>query len=168
MGVTLTRLRRGEYIVGVSSLVLLASMFLLGWYGLNQRLAPTAAQLGLSTSSDGWDGLSHVRWLLLVTIAAGFALVFFQATRRAPAIPVSLSVIVTVLALLSLLALVYRVLLSPPGQGVLDVKIGAVVGLVSTFTLTCGGYLSMRNEGIAPDDAPAEIESVKLPAVHGS
>jgi hypothetical protein len=163
MDVTLSRLRRGEYLVGASSVLLLASMFALHWYGLKGRLAPTAAQLGQSTTLDGWQTLTHVRWLLLVSVLLGVMLVFFQVTRQAPAIPVTLSVLVTVFGLLSVLALIDRVVLSPPGSGLLSVKIGAILGLASALGMTAGGYLSMRDEGIAPADAPAEIELVKLP-----
>lgn len=159
-----SRLRRGEFLVGASGLVLLASMFLLDWYGLKARLVPTAAALGRTATFDGWDALSHLRWLLLVTIALSLSLALFQAVRSAPAIPVSLSVIMTVFGLLSLLALIYRVLVDPPGSDhVLELKLGAFIGLGSAALLTYGGYLSMREEGVAPRDGPAEIETVRLP-----
>lgn len=155
--------------MGASSLVLLASMFLLSWYGLKSRLAPTAAQLGVSTSVNGWNGLTHVRWLVLVTVIVAFALVYFQATRGAPAIPVSLSVIVTVLGLLTVLALIWRVLIERPGSDALvSLRAGSVVGLVSALSLAYGGYLSTREEGIARADAPEEIEVIRLPGVGGS
>ena len=69
--------------------LLLASTFAVPWYRVK------------ATSINGWDALTDLRWLLIVTIIAALALAYFQATRRAPAIPVSLSVIVTVLGLLT-------------------------------------------------------------------
>jgi hypothetical protein len=113
----------------------------------------------------GWDGLTNVRWLILVTVACGLLLVFLQASRKAPALPVSFSVIVTVLAVLTVLALIYRVLINEPGpDGYVDQQVGAFVGLVSSIALVYGGYASMRQEGIAPRDAPAlaDIEVVRL------
>ncbi len=150
--------------VGASGLVLLASLFALDWYGLKGTLVPTATRLGVSTGVNGWHGLTHLRWLVLVTVFVAFALVFFQATRRSPAIPVSLSVIVTVLALLTALALIYRVLLNRPGSSALvGVRAGSIVGLASALAMIYGGYLSMRQEGIARADGPPEIEVVRLP-----
>lgn len=40
-----------------------------------------------------------MRWLLLLTVGCALALIYFQAARRAPAVPVTLSALVTVLAL---------------------------------------------------------------------
>jgi hypothetical protein len=158
-----SRLRRGEVIVGTGSVVLLASMFVLEWYGITAQLRPTAASLGFSTSIDGWDALTNVRWLMLVTIACGLALVYLQAARRAPAIPVTVSVLVTVLGLVTMLVLIYRVLINEPGSdAVIEQKAGAFVGLASAIAIVIGGYLSMRDEGIAHKDAPAEIETVRL------
>ncbi len=163
------RLRSGELIVGASAVALLVSTFALSWYGLKARLVPTAAQLGSSTSSTGWNSLTHVRWLVLLTIIVALALVFFQGARRAPAIPTALSVIITVLAILTLLALIYRVLISTPGSGnPTDLKPGAYVGLLSALALTYGGYLSMRQEGLAESDAPQRIETVRLRGIRES
>jgi hypothetical protein len=154
-----TRLRRPELIVGVGGLVLLASMLLLPWYTLTEVSAPPAPQYFINVSVDGWNGLSHARWLLLVTIAAAFTLVFFQLSRRPPAIPVTFSLLATVLGGLATLWLIYRVLISPPG-GSRDV--GGFIGLLSAAAITYGGYESVRLEGIAPADAPSEIPTIGL------
>lgn len=151
-----SRLRSGEWIAGVGAVVLLASMFLLKWYGLNATLAPTARQLGLATSVDVWNALSTIRWLLLVTVASALTLVYFQATRPAPALPVTFSAIATILGLLSTLALIYRVLINPPGSGnQITTRGGAYVGLLGGLILTWGAMRSLRQEGIAARDAPA-------------
>jgi hypothetical protein len=164
-----SRLRRGELIVGASALVLLASIFFLNWYGLSSVPGPTAANLGVSASVNGWDGLTTLRWLMLLTIACGLGLVFLQATRRAPAIPVSMSVIVTVLGLITALALVYRVLINEPGpDNLVEQKAGAFVGLISAIVFVYGGYESMRREGIAANDGPSEIETVRPRSIGGS
>jgi len=151
------RLRKGEMIVGASAIVLLASIFVLTWYRLR------TVRLGVPTSVDGWNGLANLRWLLLVTGLAGLALVFFQATRRAPAVPVSFSVIAAVLGLLSSLALIYRVLINQPGpNNLIDQKAGGFVGLAAALVLTWGAYLSLREEGTLERDGPGEIETVRL------
>jgi len=155
MGFDTGRLRRGEWIVGSGGVVLLASMLLLPWYGLTRFSAPPGPRYIVSYSVDGWNGLTHLRWLMLLTILAAFALVFFQATRRAPAIPVTLSLLVTVLGVLSGLWLVYRDFISAAGS----LKLGAIVGLLGLCLIAGGGWDSLHQEGIAAKDVP-EIPTV--------
>ena len=57
----------------------------------------TAQRTADGGSLTGWQALTDLRWLLLVTIVAAVALVFAQVTRRAPAIPVTMSLIVMLL-----------------------------------------------------------------------
>ena len=155
--------------VGISGVVLLASMFLLDWYGLKAQLAPSYAALGRPTGFDAWNSLSNIRWLLLLAVLSALSLVYFQATRRAPAIPVSLSVVATTFGVLCLIALIYRVLIDVPGpSGVIERRIGAYVGLLSVIVMIYGGYRSMRAEGIASADEPPEIETVRLSELGGT
>jgi hypothetical protein len=159
----LSRLRHGEMVAGISGALLLASLFAVTWYGTTGPISPTAALLGATTSSDGWHALSDLRWLMLVSAVAALALAYFQATRRAPAIPVSLSVIVTVLGVLTVLFLIYRVLINVPGpDSLIDRKAGSYIGLVCAIGIMYGGYASMRQEGIRPEDGPGEIPTVGL------
>lgn len=150
----LARLRSGEWIAGAGALVLLVSM-LLPWYGYSGT--SNAPQI------SGWDEFIHLRWLVLVTIIAGLALAVLQAACRAPAIPVTLSVIVTVLGALTSLWLIYRVLINVPGSdGLLVQKPAAYVGLGSALALTIGAFRSLRAED-RPDPARnAEIPTVTL------
>lgn len=136
-----SRLRRGEVVAGAGALLLLVFMLAGKWAG----------------SRTGWEALVSLRWLLVVTIATAFGLVITQVTRRSPAIPVTMSLMVAVLGAISVLALIYRVLISPPAhQHTL-----AYLGLLSAIALAYGGYLSMREEGIARRDAPSEIPIVR-------
>lgn len=161
-----SRLRKGELIVGAGSIVLLASMFLLKWFGLIGAAASEAKRLGHPTSVNGWHGLTTLRWFMLATVALGFALVYFQATRRAPAVPVTLSVLVFVVALITLIALIYRVLINEPGpDSLVEPKLGAFIGLLATLAITAGAFLSMREEGVAAADAPAEIPTITVTGV---
>jgi hypothetical protein len=154
--VDLSRLRRGEWIVGVAAVVLLGSMLLLPWYGLTRISGPPGPAFFIAYSVDGWNGLTGLHWLMLVTILAAFALVFFQATRRAPAIPATFSVLVAWLGVLTALWLVFREFISAPG----DLKIGAIVGLISLCAIAFGGWDSLHEEGIAARDGPGEIPTV--------
>lgn len=145
------RLRRSEWIVGAGSVVLLASTLLLPWYGARSVAGPAGAR-----TIDGWHADTHLRWLILVTVVAGFALVLAQATRRAPAVPVTLSLPVMVLGALSALWLIYRVPIDPGGGR----KLGGWIALLSACAITYGGYRSLRTEGIAARDGPATIPTV--------
>jgi hypothetical protein len=156
------RLRRGELVAGASGLLLLVFMFALTWYAVAGVLRPTLAALGRPTSYNGWDGLTHVRWLLLATALVALALAYFQAAQRAPAIPVSLAVIVTVLGGLSVLTLIYKVLINTPGSE-LDQRAGAYLGLAAAIGIAYGGFASLREEG-GPDPAGLGIETLRLPA----
>ncbi len=165
----LSRLRRGETIVAAAATLLLIFLFVLPWYGLTPTYARTAATLPTSTSVSGWNSLSHLRWLILVTIVVALALAYFQAACRAPATPVSLSVILIVLSLLNVLALLYRVLINVPGpDGFYEQKAGAYLGLLCSLALLYGAYQSLRREGIRPQDGPQEIETVRLGSPVGS
>jgi hypothetical protein len=156
-----SRLRRGELIAGGGAVVLALALFVLPFYGVSGTFAPTLASEGQATTFDGWDGLLHLRWLVLVAVVAGLALVFVQATRRAPAIPVTFALIVTVLALATAVGLLWRVLIDPPG-GDLDVRWGGYVALAASLALFYGGYLSLRQEGLSDHDARTDIETVRL------
>jgi hypothetical protein len=154
-----SRLRRGEVIAGASALLLLVVLLFFRWYGVSAFLAG----VGRPRSFTGWDSLTNLRWLLLLTILSALALTVLQATRRAPAWPAGLSVIVTVLGLITVLALIYRVVINVPGpDDLLEQKPGAWLGLTSAIAILYGGYASMRQEGVAPRDARTEIETVRL------
>ena len=77
--------------------------------------------------------------------------------------------ILTALGLLSSLALIYRVLINVPGSdSVVDARVGAYLGLAVALAILYGGYTSLRREGISPEDAPAEIETIRSGESAGS
>jgi prepilin signal peptidase PulO-like enzyme (type II secretory pathway) len=139
------RLRRGELLAGAGAVLLTVFMFAGKWYGHG------------SQARTGWQALPVIRWLLVVTIVLAFALVLTQLTRRSPAIPVTLSLFVFVFGVISVIALIYRVLINPPAHE----QIGAFLGLISAAGLAYGGYLSLREEGVSARDAPGEIPVVR-------
>jgi hypothetical protein len=157
MGFQASRLRRGELLAGAAGAALLAVMFL-GWYRFPVS-STGAVKVGLQ-SRDAWNSFTVLDVLLAITIAVAFALVWFQATRRSPAIPVSLSVIVTVLAPLSALAVLFRALDAPGGAT--TTLAAPYLAVVCALGMFYGGYLSMRQEGRAPQDARTDIETVPL------
>ena len=142
--------------MAASAVALLVVLFAMNWYTV-----PRPFTTGLSGlhNVNGWHGVSHLRWVLLVTVIAALALFVLQATRRSPALPATFSLIVMFLGGLSVIWLLIRVAINPPGGRCW----GGWVGLTAAAVLTWGAYWSLRKEGIAPSDAPADIPTVKLP-----
>ncbi len=171
-----SRLRSGELIAGISAVLLFLVMFV-GWYGLKLNTAGLGSFAPPAVSYDAWDAFSVIDLILLLTVIVALALVVTQATRRSPAIPVSLSVIATTLAGISVLLILFRIV-DPPS--IVDIPagldahldrtrdLGVYLGLVASLGILYGGYRSMRVEGLAPKDARTEIETIKLEGAPGS
>ena len=102
-----------------------------------------------SGSRTGWNSTSVLRWWLLVTMLVGAGLVVTQARSRAPALPACLDVICTVLAVI---AAVWTLV----DSGWLE--------LVAVLVVLVGAFAALRQEGILPEDGPAEVPVVRLPA----
>ncbi len=140
----LRRLRAGELLSTAGAVLLLVALFALRWYARPDR--------------NGWQGATHMRWLLLVTIVLGLATVVTQVLYRAPAIPASLDTVAVYISLLAVLWLLYRVAIDPAsGQ-----QAGAWVGLLGGVGLLAGVFLSLRQEGILERDGPGEIPVLEL------
>ncbi len=146
-----SRLRSGEIIATTAAVILLVDLFALDWYS-----TAAADAVGLS----GWQALSVLRWLIAIAALSGIALGWFQATRRAPALPSSLSAITTVLGTITSLALIVRVLISVPDLfGQTTASGGAYLGLLSALVLAGGALWSLREED--PPD-PVRNEAIEI------
>lgn len=93
--------------------------------------------------------------------AGGIGLVFAQARMRAPAVPVTVAVLLTVLGLIVTIVLVIRVLLDQPGES-LDTAAGGYIGLAAGAALFAAGLMSLRQEGILGRDGPGEIPTLSI------
>ncbi len=139
----LRRLRAGEWLALLAAAVMALALFALRWY----------------PGRTGWQATSHLRWLLVLTIAVGLALVAAQAVFRAPAIPVSLDAIAVPVTLIAVLWLLYRVAIhAPAGQ-----RFGAWLELIATAGLLAASVLALRQEGTLERDGPSVIPVVELP-----
>lgn len=138
MSFDLRRLHRGEWAVAAGAVMLLVSLLVLPWYA-NPRTV------------TGWNDLTHFRWLAVLTLGLAAGLLFFQATRRAPALGVTLAVFVAIFGALTVAWLIYRVGISPDGGR----RVGGWIGLAGALAITYGGISSMRRQGIEDSDAAA-------------
>ncbi len=139
----LRRLRAGECLALLAAAVMAVALFALHWY----------------PGRTGWQATSHLRWLLVVTIAVGLALVAAQAIFRAPALPASLDVIAVPVTLVALLWLLYRVAINAAAHE----RFAAWLELIATAGLLGASVLALRQEGTLGRDGPQVIPVVELP-----
>jgi hypothetical protein len=151
MQLRISHLRRGELIAAASAVALVVVLFALSWFG-----TPHA-------TLNGWHSLPVLRWLVVVSAWCGLLLAVFQQTRRAPALPVVMSVIVTALSLLTAIVLVIRLLTSADTP-----QVGAYLGVVCVLAMLVGGFYSMRDEdGWQPGpDHPVERVPLRTSEPH--
>jgi hypothetical protein len=156
VGFDADRMHRGELIAAGGAILLLAALFFLPWFALSAGggLTSTAA---MRVSLDGWHALTTTRWVLLLTIGVTIALVVFTASQRAPALPVTSSLLTCVFGGLASLLVVFR-LIDHPG---LTARAGVYVGLAAALAVAYGGYLSLRTES-SPFGDPRSIETVAI------
>jgi hypothetical protein len=158
MTIDLQRLRRGEQLTALGALLLFVFLFFFSWYGVGGAIGAFAHAFGVKATVNGWHGHTVLRWLMLLTILGGLGLAFVTATQRTVALPVTVAVVTTAIAALTTVLLAYRVIVNEPGPNALiDVKIGAWLGLLSSALVAYGGYLSMRDEGTTIEDARAQV-----------
>jgi len=152
----LKRVNLGQQIAAIGAVLAFIFLFI-GWYTVGGALGAFADQLGVNVSVKGWDAHTLLRWLILLTVIAALGLAFMSATKRAlPDLPVSASLILTVLAGVTTVLLAFRMFIDQPGPDKLvDVKFGAWLALLSLIAITVGGWLSMSAEATS---APAPVE----------
>lgn len=148
--------------IGLASALLLIDTFLLQWYEVgytHNRLIVAYPASAL----NGWDSLSVLRYLIVLSALLGLAIWWLQATRQSPAVPTVLTVLFTIPSGLLLLALIWRVLIDIPGiHGLaaqfVEAKLGAYLGLVLSAALALGTYRSLREDGVSSDLGRQRIE----------
>jgi hypothetical protein len=143
----MNRLSQGEKIAAGSAIILFVDMFF-SWFGLPNELANAAEAAGFDTTSTAWQSFDFIDLVLFVTIvvAVGAAIAKASAAR----IEFPLSTAVTLLAAISTILVLYRII-EPPGDEVR--KLGVWLGLIFAAALTYGGWLAMQEEGTSFRDA---------------
>jgi hypothetical protein len=138
---------RGELTSAVSAVLLLGLMFLTKWYGVAGVPDPSAARPAVSTAENAWNGLSLVRWVMLITILAALGSVLLHASQRSHGTRTDTSLLLLGLGSLTAGLLVYRVLISlPEASKVIDQKLGAVLGLLCALGIALGGFESVHEQ----------------------
>jgi uncharacterized membrane protein len=149
----LGRLNSGERIAGVSAILLFAFMFL-HWFGMkavNTSNLLFAVQAG-GPGKSAWEALDYIPIVLVITVVATLAVVavrFANATRRPS---VLLNAVVTVLGIVSVLLILFRIVDPPVFYAEQTITIeGAAqfpiyLALFAAAGIACGGCLAAREE----------------------
>jgi hypothetical protein len=160
----LDKLSPGEKIAGGSAILLFIFMFF-DWFGVE-----VTGVGGFSGSVPGgggsaWDALDFIPIVLLVTIVAALVLVGLRLTDSAYEPPVPMSTIVTVLGVISVLLILFRII-DPPSFGDFGgvsvdatLSLGIFLGLIAAGGIAFGGYSTMKEEGITFGDAADRLSS---------
>jgi hypothetical protein len=138
------RLNRGELVAGIAGLVLILSMFLFAWFGLE------------GFTGDAFDTLDDwVNIVLVFTAFSAMALALFGPDVARAEVP--LSAVTSGLGALSTLIVLIHII-APPGVDLgpasvdLDPEFGVWLGLISSIAIAVGGYLAMQEEGTSFSD----------------
>jgi hypothetical protein len=159
------RLRRGERVAAIGGVLLFFLLFF-HWYDASV----TATGLGSHDlgGASAWQVFSFIDIYLLITALAAIGLALLTGTQRTPALPVTGAVIVTALAAIGTLLVLFRIV-DPPGPGGSETVLGitatvdvsptiwAFLGLIVVAGIAYGGYLSMREEGTTLGDVGAQV-----------
>jgi hypothetical protein len=129
----------GELVAGVAGFVLLLSMFIFGWFGLE------------GFTGDAFEALDDwVTIVLVFTAFAGMALMLFGPDiPRADVAPLG-AVTLALGALSTLVVLIH--IIAPPGVEAgpvsvdLDPELGVWVGLFASIAIAIGGYQAIKEE----------------------
>jgi hypothetical protein len=165
--VDLRRLRHGEWIAGVSGVVLLASMFL-DWYSLSGP--------GIWPPANAWESFAAVDVFLAIAGLGGIALLVAVASQRSPSVGQATGALTVPFAFIAAVLVVVRaldppswesVINSPPVRRHLDLpitrEIGLYIGVVATLGVLIGAWRSIGDQSF-PKGASPKVEVTPLPA----
>jgi hypothetical protein len=139
------RVYRGELTSAVSALALLALMFATKWYGVAGVPDPSAARPVVVANENAWHGLTDIRWVMLITIAAVLGSVVLHSSQRTHGTRTDTSwLLLGCGALTSVLVFVRVLIFLPEPSKVIDQKLGAVLGSVAALGIALGGLESVR------------------------
>jgi hypothetical protein len=154
----LDKLSPGEKIAGGSAILLFIFMFF-DWFGVE-----VSGVGGFSGSVPGgggnaWDALDFIPIILVIGIVAALVMVGLRLADSPYEPSVPMSTIVTVLGVISVLLILFRII-DPPsfasfGGVSVDatLSIGIFLGLIAAGGVAFGGYSTMKEEGITFGDA---------------
>jgi hypothetical protein len=156
------RLNTGEKIAAVSAILLFVFMFF-DWFGVEVAGFAGATYGG---GGNAWDTLDFIPIVLLGTIIAALVMAGLRLSDATVEPIVPMSTLVTVLGVISVLLILFRIVDTPDLGGLdgavgvdVSLSIGIFLGLISAGGIAYGGYSAMREEGITFGDAADSLSS---------
>lgn len=138
--------REGELIAAGAGLALLVLMFALKWYGVI-GLPHGADRSAISSATSAWQQLEGVRWVMLLTALVAIGAVILHVSQHSHGAQTDTGALVAGLGALTTLLLANRVLVDlPAASSVVDVKLGAFLGLLAAVGIVLGGAQAIRDE----------------------
>jgi hypothetical protein len=147
--VDLRRVRHGEWIAGLSGVVLLVALFL-DWYSSDG-----------GASASGWESFSVTDVLLALAALFGIALALGSATQRSPAVPQTVGQLAVPVAFVAAIAVVVQALSLPVGAD--SREIGLWIGIAAALGVLVGAWRSIGDQSF-PKGASPRVEVTPLPA----
>jgi len=138
----LRRLRAGEWIVALSGVALLASLFL-PWYG----------------DRTGFEALAVNDVILAAIALAAIAVLVVTAGQRVPAVPIALESVVTVLGFVALVLVAVRAVWIPDGAD--GREWGLWLALAGAAGVAMASWVAIGDDTMA--GAPPQPEPEPLP-----
>jgi hypothetical protein len=143
----LRRLRAGEWIAGISGLVLLVALFL-PWY---------ADDAG---SRTGWESLGALDVVLAVVALSALAIPVVTAFHRVPAVPLAHQSLTALVGLLAVVLVLIRVLNMP--DWAVSREWGLWVAFAAAVGVVAGGLLAMRDERLTRGNRHTDLTGVPV------
>jgi hypothetical protein len=160
----LDRLSTGEKIASVSAILLFVFMFF-DWFGVEVSGVGGFSGTISGEGGNAWEALDWIPFVLLVTIAAALGVAALRLSDAAYEPPISANTVVTVLGVISVLLILFRIV-DPPSFGSFGgvsvdatLNIGIFLSLASAAGIAYGGYSAMREEGMTFGDAADRLSS---------
>ena len=155
----LRRLRVGEWLGGLSGLVLLVALFL-PWYGDE------------AGSRSGWESLGALDVVLALVALSALAIPVVTTFQRVPAVPLAHESLTALVALLAVVLVLIRVLNMPDWAD--GREWGLYAALAATASVVAGCLIAMRDERLTrggrhsdltgvPVAQPKEVETLSPP-----
>jgi formate hydrogenlyase subunit 3/multisubunit Na+/H+ antiporter MnhD subunit len=142
-----SELTRGELISTTSAVVLLVLMFGVAWYGVDGIPGRPGSSGALSGTENAWDGLSAVRWVMLLTavLALGASAIHVRRPSRQLVAAVRLALLMA--GMLTAVLTIVRVLIAlPSANRVVDQKLGGLLGVFAALGIAYGAYEAVREQ----------------------
>ena len=161
----LRRLRAGEWLSGITGLVLLVALFL-PWYSGEAGSPPPKGWTAYAplengaASLSGWESLGALDVVLALGALAALAIPIVTAIHHVPAGPLAHQSLTVLFGSVAILLVLIRVLNIP--DWATEREWGLWVALCATLGVTAGGLLAMRDERRSPEGRHTDLSGVPV------